>query len=359
MNLDFATVTDWLSQPIVWRTFVVVFATLLIDYLLRILLRGIKSRAERTSTVWDDALVRSVGLPASLLVWTLGIAYAAEIISNQTDSDLANLIEPARYVAIVMLLAFFLARFARECEGGFISHGADVTTVHAIGKLLRISIVITAALTIMQTLGVSISGILAFGGVGGIAVGFAARDLLANFFGGLMIYLDRPFKVGDWVRSPDREVEGTIEHIGWRLTVVRTFERRPLYIPNSVFATIAIENPSRMEHRRIYETIGVRYEDINRVKVIVDDVREMLIEDEDIETDKRVLIVNFNAFNASSLDFFVYTYTKTIAWEEFHRVKERILLNIAEIIQRHGAEIAFPTRTVHVAALPPAEPESI
>ena len=90
---------------------------------------------------------------------------------------------------------------------------------------------------------------------------FAAKDLLANFFGGLTIYLDRPFAVGDWIRSPDREIEGTVERIGWRLTLIRTFDKRPLYIPNAVFTTIAVENPSRMHNRRIYETIGIRYDD--------------------------------------------------------------------------------------------------
>ena len=94
--------------------------------------------------------------------------------------------------------------------------GGDETTVTAIAKLARVSIVITAALMAMQTLGISISGVLAFGGIGGIAVGFAAKDLLANFFGGLVIYLDRPFKVGDWIRSPDRDIEGTVVKIGWR-----------------------------------------------------------------------------------------------------------------------------------------------
>ena len=86
----------------------------------------------------------------------------------------------------------------------------------ATGKLLRASVVITAVLVALQTLGVSVGGVLAFGGVGGIAVGFAARDLLANLFGGLTIYLDRPFRVGDWILSPDREIEGTVIEIGWR-----------------------------------------------------------------------------------------------------------------------------------------------
>ena len=177
-------------------------------------------------------------------------------------------------------------------------------SVDAIGKLLRLSVIITATLVTLQTMGYSISGVLAFGGIGGIAIGFAAKDLLANFFGGLMIYLDRPFSIGDWIRSPDKEIEGTVEKIGWRLTVIRTFDKRPLYVPNSIFASIAVENPSRMTNRRIYETIGVRYDDARILPVIVDDVREMLMSHEEIDVNN-TLMVNFNKFSESSVDFFI------------------------------------------------------
>ena len=88
---------------------------------------------------------------------------------------------------------------------------------------------------------------MAFGGIGGIAIGFAAKDLLANFFGALMIFLDRPFSIGDWIRSPDREIEGVVEDIGWRSTKIRTFDKRPLFIPNSAFASLTVENASKMQ----------------------------------------------------------------------------------------------------------------
>ena len=250
----------------------------------------------------------------------------------------------------------FLYRFVQETEGGFIANGADVTTANAIGKLLRISVIITAVLSVLQTLGVSVSGVMAFGGIGGIAVGFAAKDLLANFFGGLMIYLDRPFVVGDWIKSPDREIEGTVEHIGWRLTLIRTFDRRPLYVPNSIFANIAVENPSRMQNRRIYETFGVRYDDASRVKGIVDDVRTLLASHADIDPE-RTLIVNLNEFGDSSLNFFIYTFTRTTNWVEFHAIKEKVLLQVLAIIESHGAQCAFPTSTVHLLpASAPTEP---
>ncbi|MEE8269727.1 MAG: mechanosensitive ion channel family protein, partial [Nitrospinaceae bacterium] len=187
-----------------------------------------------------------------------------------------------------------------------------------------------------------------FGGIGGMAVGFAAKDLLANFFGGLTIYLDRPFAVGDWIRSPDRDIEGTVENIGWRLTRIRTFDKRPLYIPNATFTTIAVENPSRMLNRRINETIGIRYDDAGKMETIVGKVKNMLSNHPEIDTG-RTLIVNFNAFAPSSLDFFIYTFTKTTDWVYFHEVKQDVMLKIIKIIEEEGAECAFPTSTVHLA----------
>lgn len=344
---------DLISDPKVYKVFGIVFATLLLNYLVRKMFDRLEAKIGDTQTVWDDALFHSVRSPAAWLIWVLGISMAAEIVSSQAEpgqagSGLAEFIDPVRYIAVVGLMALFLTKFIREVEVALVKQGSDITTVSAVGKLLRISVLITAALTMLQTLGVSVSGILAFGGIGGIAVGFAAKDLLANFFGGLMIYLDRPFAVGDWIRSPDREIEGTVVYIGWRLTEIRTFDQRPLFVPNSVFTNIALENPSRMRNRRIYETIGVRYCDVGKMQAIVDEVRAMLASHPDIAPE-RTLIVNFNAFAASSMDFFVYTFTKTTDWVAFHGIKERILLEIVRIIESHGAEFAFPTSTIHIS----------
>ena len=340
-----------LSRPDVIWVFLTVVLTVFANYIARRTLLQVEKQTTRTKTVWDDAVVRSSRRPLAWLIWVVGVAFAAEIIAAGTNSTLAHLIDPVRFVAVVFLLTYFLYRFIEEAESAFICDGADVTTANAVGKLLRISVIITAVLTILQTLGVSISGVLAFGGVGGIAVGFAAKDLLANFFGGLMIYLDRPFAVGDWIRSPDREIEGTVEHIGWRLTIIRTFDYRPLYVPNSVFATIAVENPSRMLNRRIYETIGLRYNDVAKVQTIVEEVKQMLQEHPEIDTSK-TLMVNFNAFGPSSLDFFIYTFTRTTNWIDYHGIKEQVLLKVYEIIDKHSAEIAFPTQTIHIEPEP-------
>jgi len=339
---------------LVGQVFLVVFGSLLLDFILKRLLRRLQGKIAQTRIVWDDALYAAALGPLSALIWLVGIAFAAEIVGRQTDAAIFTAVAPARDIGVILILAWFLFRFIgqveqqvvsrAEREGGTIDH----TTVDAVSKLLRLSVVITAVLVGMQTLGFSISGILAFGGVGGIAVGFAARDLLANFFGGLMIYLDRPFAVGDWIRSPDRNIEGTVEKIGWRLTQIRTFDKRPLYVPNSAFASIAVENPSRMSHRRIYETIGIRYDDALKMAPIVEQVKAMLEAHPEIDT-TQTLIVNFNRFAPSSLDFFIYTFTHTTNWVRYHEVKQDVLLQVIGIIEKNGAEIAFPTSTIHLA----------
>lgn len=353
--LKFFGAESWIIQ-----VFIVVFATQLINWLQKRILRKLQATLEKTRTYWDDAIADAVSQPLTVLIWIIGLGFAAEIVQKESGAIIFEAIAPIRDVGVIFTIAWFIVRVISRAEKNIIKQRTDAgepldqTTADAIAKLLRMSVIITAMLVVLQTLGYTISGVLAFGGIGGIAIGFAAKDLLANFFGGLMIYLDRPFEVGDWIRSPDKEIEGTVEVIGWRLTRIRTFDKRPLYIPNSVFANIAVENPSRMTNRRIYETIGVRYGDAGKIDNIVADVKTMLQEHPEIDANQ-TLIVNLNKFAPSSLDFFVYTFTKTTEWVRFHEIKQDVMLRIISIIEGHGAECAFPTSTLHIAsgAAPP------
>jgi MscS family membrane protein len=316
-------------------------------------LRRIEIIAARTTAVWDDALIKAARKPLTLILWVTGTFYVLKIIFEHSNTPLFDFIVPTRDVLIIAALAWFLLRLIGNAVHSVLALSAetgkpvDRTTVDALSKLGRFSVVIIAALIILQTLNFSISGVLAFGGIGGIAVGFAAKDMLANFFGGLTIYLDRPFAVGEWIRSPDKEIEGTVEYIGWRHTRVRAFNRNPIYVPNALFTTIVVENPTRMTHRRIKETLGIRYADLDKLPAIIADVKAMLQAHPEIDSDT-TLIVNFNQFGVSSLDFFIYVFTRTTQWVHYHEVKQDVLLKVAAIIQAHGAEIAFPTRTLHI-----------
>jgi MscS family membrane protein len=335
--------------------FVIVLLTVFGSYFIRRFIRTLKTRAEKTESKWDDTFFVALQGPARTLVWIVGLTFALERAS--VGLDIEAIFSPLRSALVIATLTWALIRFIDRVQRRMMhdpqSDDLDLTTVDAIGRLIRITVMITSGLIILQTLGFSVSGVLAFGGLGGIAVGFAAKDLLSNFFGGLMIFLDRPFGVGDWIRSPDRDIEGTVESLGWRLTTIRTFDKRPLYVPNATFLSIAVENPSRMSHRRIYETIGVRYDDASQIRSIVERVRTMLEQHPDIDA-SQTLMVNFNQFGPSSLDFFIYCFTKTTVWTEYHAVKEDLLLKAYDLITEFGAEVAFPTQTLHLQVEPEA-----
>lgn len=336
------------------QAFAVVFGALVLDLLQRRLVNRLYRQVKsRTKNMWDDAMVASIRGPLSLLIWVLAISFAAELAAEETEATVFQLVPAGRALGVIISFAWFLMQTVRNGELAYLSTeregepAMDRATVNSIARLMRISLFITAVLVALQNMGFSISGLLAFGGVGGLALGLAAKDMLANFFGTLMIFLDRPFAVGDWVRSPDKNIEGVVEHISWRLTRIRTFDKRPLYVPNATFSTISVENPSRMSHRRIYETIGVRYEDVSKMGEIVEGVRNMLKVHPDIASDQ-TLMVNFNTFAQSSLDFFIYTFTKTTDWVRYHEIKQDVLFKVSEIIAEKGAEIAFPTSTLHL-----------
>ena len=354
---------DYLGEALTAKglyVFAIVAGTMAIRYLAKFLFDRLARQLERTHNLFDDALLEAARRPIAWGIYSYGFLFAAQVAGHDSGSDLLGYVDPARNVAAIALLAWLAVRFSRLIEihmadKVYARATMDKATVAAIGKLLRVSILITAVLMALQSVGVPVTGVLAFGGVGGLAVGFAARDLLANFFGALMLFLDRPFAQGDWIRSPDREIEGTVEQIGWRMTLVRTFDQRPLYIPNAAFSNLSVENPSRMHNRRIHEVVGIRYDDMRVAKSVVDGIRAMLVDHPDIESEERTLIVNLLGFGPSSVDIMVYTFTKTADWVTFHHVKEAVMLRIADIVDEHGAEFAFPTQTVH---LPAPEPSS-
>ena len=314
---------------------------------------ALRRRAKKQAAgAWNAILVKAAGPPTSAILAALGARQILQTVADNVPAlgwDFSPLLSLIVIAGVFWALLRLAAAAEKLCERPLHLGGANVdpSAVHAFFRVARYVIIIIALLAAMESLGVSISGLLAFGGVGGAIVAFAAKDTLSNFFSGIIVFTERPFVVGDWIRCPGTEVEGVVEKIGWRMTQMRTFDHRPLYVPNSMFSTNIIENPQRMTNRRIHETMGVRYDDIGRLPAILEDIRKMIRAHDDIDQ-RQFQMVNFDRYGASSLDFFVYVMTRTTKWEEFHKVKEDILLQIAAIVADHGAEFAFPTRTVHL-----------
>lgn len=339
--------------------FLIVLVALLLDFLQRRLMVKLEVVVSNSNMLWDDALLRALRRPLTLLIWLIGITLAAQAVPLGEEDRLlgSDLLSRVREVGVLYAIAWFLVGFILQIEEAIIETAerdgrtVDRTTVKALGRVIRITVVITATLVCLDTLGFNVAGLMAAGGIGGLAVGFASKDLLANFFGGVTVFIDRPFGIGDWIIIHEKSIEGVVENIGWRQTTIRKFDKRPVYVPNAVFTTASVENPSRMTHRRIFETIGVRYSDRASVDAITREVRAMLLEHPEIDH-KQTLMVNFNAFAESSLDFFVYCMTRTTVWQRYHEVKQDVLLKIGDIIEQNGASIAFPTRQLEFEQVP-------
>lgn len=223
----------------------------------------------------------------------------------------------------------------------------EAMLINLLGRLFTILTLLITTAAMMVNLGIPSAAIATLLGGAGIGFTFATQQISQNFLSGFMLFFNRPFKEGDWINVD--ELQGTVESIGWYYTRIRTFDRRPLNIPNSIFATKPIENPGQMYNRRILANISLRYEDISKVAGITDKVREHLKQHPHIDQ-KQIILVNFNQWDASSINMMVYCFTKTTVWAEWLNIQQAIFLDIAGIVQGSGADFAFNCMTLYPAS---------
>lgn len=348
-----------------WQTAILVFLTVLgalaAGALLRVILARMAGRLHPVRHVWVHGLLSVASLPLQALVWVLGIALAGQMLVQRnaavsSGSLLAHGLGPVRDVLVILVVMWFLLRAVNQIQLNLLARSRDrgreldPTAADAIGKLTKAAVVITAILMMMQALGFSIAGLLAFGGMGGIAVGFAAQSLVANLLGGLTVFASRPFKVGEYIIIPGTDLMGGVEHIGWRATRLIGFDCKPFYVPNAMFNTQPVINHTRMTSRRILEDIHIRYADIDAVPGIVADGREMLRGHPGIQHD--FFAFNFSSCGSYSLKLSLYAFTVSTDYNEYMDVQEDLLLKIADIIRRHGARMTGPVSTVEMPQLP-------
>lgn len=212
-------------------------------------------------------------------------------------------------------------------------------------KLIRILIYITAGILVIQELGYNLGGIITGLGLSTVVITLVAQNTMKNLFGGLDIFLDRPFKVGDWIQVHD--YEGTVEGISFRSTKIRTFENSLLSIPNSTLADFAIINWSKMEKRRYKMTLCIeRDTDIEKIKRVSERIKSMLFKHEDILDES--IIVKFDAIESNGIDLMIMTYTDSVDYNSYVNAKETINYKIMQILKEENVSLAYDTKTVHI-----------
>lgn len=356
MKHDIVTLYSHLMLHYRWLVVVgaMFFGMLLFHWVSRKVYDLLLAQLDNGKHLWLVSFIKSVHVPWLIFFWLFTFSFIFPMFMLHFRIDLTHLQmwDTMRSLFFIGAIYWSLMLYIKNLEQVIAprwSYGPirDKTTVRAIAQLSRVVLTLVTILAILPFMGVRTGSLLAFGGASGIVAGFAARDMLSNFLGGMMIFLDRPFSVGDWIRSPDRNIEGTVEYIGWRLTRIRTFSKRPLYVPNSVFSTVSIENPSRMTNRQINAVIGVRYDDATKIDEIVREIDEMLHAHPGMDA-TQTMMVHFTQFDASSLNINIYAFTKTTDWKKYRDVQQDVFLKTIGIIAKHGAECAFPTTTVLV-----------
>ncbi len=221
----------------------------------------------------------------------------------------------------------------------------DKILIPFVSKFLRIITLIFAFTIILQEWNYPIGSLIAGLGLGGLAFALAAKDALSNIFGGIVIILDKPFSIGDWIKTSS--IEGVVEDITFRSTRIRTFAKALVTVPNSTLANDSITNWSRMGKRRITFNLGVAYSTpVDKLKTLTEKIRKMLYNHPGI--DKETIFVRFDSFNESSLDIFLYFFTVSTNWSEFLQVKEDINFKILELVEQDDITIAFPSRSLYI-----------
>ena len=318
----------------------------------------LKRIARRTRNQIDDSMVESLEKPLRFAPIVLGFFVATEILRlDSVFSDVALRVTKS----LIVFTLFWGVIALVDPVSKILSNLRDVlspTMVEWIIKALKILLGLIGAAAVLELWGVKIGPLIAGLGLFGLAGALAAQDLLKNLLSGVLILGEKRFHPGDWIKV-DGVVEGPVETIGFRSTMVRQFDKEAVQVPNAKLADTAVINFSEMTHRRIYWKIGVLYDtSAAQLREIRDGIEAYIVGDEAFADPKDVAtFVRIDSFNESSIDIMVYCFTKTTNWGEWLVVKEALAYRIKEIVEGARSGFAFPSRSLYVEALPGDAPE--
>ncbi len=325
-------------------------------FLLFLIFRGLISKliikkleiiSKRTTNKLDDAFVKAMEGPARFLPIVLGFFFASYYINFSEDSRL--FIDNINRTLITILLFWIIHQIIEPIS--YVLSGLDkILTRELIGwiiKSLKILIFILGAAAVLELWGIKIGPIIAGLGLFGVAVALGAQDLFKNLISGILVLVEKRFKMGDWIHV-EGIIEGIVERIGFRSTVIRKFDKSLAIIPNFQFAENAVINVSQTTNWLISWMITLQYDTtVDQLKTIRNQIEEHINSNEDFDTSIGVA-VRVDKFSDSSIDMYVRCFSKTDSWNEWLSVKENLALEIKQIVEKNGASFAFPSQSIYV-----------
>jgi len=324
----------------------------------RFLINRLNKIVAKTSTTIDDTLIEVIEGPLKFLPIVLGFFIASSYINfsseSQTFIDLLNRTLITIFIfwllhQLVIPFSFFIKNFEDKISKPLV----DWTL-----RGLKIIIFILGVVAVLELWGIKVGPVIAGLGLFGVAVALGAQDLFKNLISGIMILMERRFTVGD-VILVSSEVEGVVEQIGFRSTLIRRFDSTPVMVPNYKFAEQSVTNHSRRHHRRIRWLIGLEYRTtIEQLKNIRDEIHDLVLNDTSFAKNEHSnFFVRIDSFSDSSIDMLVQAFTVTNDWGEFLKIKENLAVKIIEIVDKNSTSFAFPSQSLYVESLPSDKPE--
>jgi len=313
----------------------------------RLIIKKLEIISKRTTNKLDDTFVKSMLGPARFLPIVLGVFFASYYMSFTDETR--EFVDNINRTLITILIFWIIHQIIEPIS--YILSGLDkILTRELIGwilKSLKILIFILGAAAVLELWGIKIGPIIAGLGLFGVAVALGAQDLFKNLISGILVLVEKRFRMGDWIRV-DGIIEGVVERIGFRSTVIRKFDKSLAIIPNFQFAENAVINVSKTTNWLISWIITLQYDTtVDQLKTIRNQIEDHINNSEDFDQSIGVA-VRVDKFADSSIDMYVRCFSKTDSWNEWLKVKENLALSIKQIVEDNKASFAFPSQSIYV-----------
>jgi len=330
---------------------------LILFYMIRnlfthLVFKRLQRLAKKTETELDDTILEAIEKPVRFIPIVLGIFIATSTLNleESTSTFFSNL----NRSLIAFTIFWVLYRAAGPVSELLQRADRYLTTAMILwlSKAIKTAFAVLGAATILEIWGIEVGPLIAGLGLFGVAVALGAQDLFKNLIAGLFVIGEKRFHPGDWILVKGI-VEGTVEHIGFRTTTIRRFDKAPVYVPNAALSDNAVTNFSRMTYRRIKWVIGIKYDaNSDQLNTIRDTIEKYIrTSSEFVQPEDTATFVRIDQFSASSIDILLYCFTKTTNWLEWLAIKEQLLLEIKTIVEATGTGFAFPSRSLYIEAM--------